>query len=141
MNGIWLKSKIYCQRKNLKHQYKVTLTKYIKFEVRCTSTIISHSERAKYGIMKNLVRFSFGTEEFENLKVDILQALETIWCLLSLNLLLISLFFLISQLFYYLWRLFHMENSNHLLIWGTNLSRSCWIICYPFELLSKLSAE
>ncbi|KAL2240401.1 UNVERIFIED_CONTAM: Cystathionine gamma-synthase 1, chloroplastic [Sesamum indicum] len=36
------------------------------------------SERAKYGILDNLVRFSFGVEDFEDLKADILQALETI---------------------------------------------------------------
>ncbi|KAK4417644.1 Cystathionine gamma-synthase 1, chloroplastic [Sesamum alatum] len=36
------------------------------------------SDRAKYGILDNLVRFSFGVEDFEDLKVDILQALETI---------------------------------------------------------------
>ncbi|XP_073118652.1 cystathionine gamma-synthase 1, chloroplastic isoform X2 [Henckelia pumila] len=35
-------------------------------------------ERAKYGILDNLVRFSFGVEDFEDLKADILQALETI---------------------------------------------------------------
>ncbi|KAL0285476.1 UNVERIFIED_CONTAM: Cystathionine gamma-synthase 1, chloroplastic [Sesamum calycinum] len=39
---------------------------------------LSQSERAKYGIMDNLVRFSFGVEDFEDLKADILQALETI---------------------------------------------------------------
>ncbi|KAK4772854.1 hypothetical protein SAY87_027873 [Trapa incisa] len=39
---------------------------------------LSQSERAKYGILDNLVRFSFGVEDFEDLKVDILQALETI---------------------------------------------------------------
>ncbi|XP_051140636.1 cystathionine gamma-synthase 1, chloroplastic [Andrographis paniculata] len=36
------------------------------------------SERAKYGISDNLVRFSFGVEDFEDLKADFLQALETI---------------------------------------------------------------
>lgn len=35
-------------------------------------------ERAKFGIKDNLVRFSFGVEDFEDLKADILQALETI---------------------------------------------------------------
>ncbi|VFQ68563.1 unnamed protein product [Cuscuta campestris] len=39
---------------------------------------LSQSERAKYGIMDNLVRFSFGVEAFEDLKADVLQALETI---------------------------------------------------------------
>uniref|UniRef100_A0A5B7BDH9 plant cystathionine gamma-synthase n=1 Tax=Davidia involucrata TaxID=16924 RepID=A0A5B7BDH9_DAVIN len=39
---------------------------------------LSQSDRAKYGIMDNLVRFSFGVEDFEDLKADILQALETI---------------------------------------------------------------
>ncbi|XP_057436027.1 cystathionine gamma-synthase 1, chloroplastic [Lotus japonicus] len=36
------------------------------------------SERAKYKIYDNLVRFSFGIEDFEDLKADILQALEVI---------------------------------------------------------------
>ncbi|XP_074590305.1 cystathionine gamma-synthase 1, chloroplastic-like [Curcuma longa] len=40
---------------------------------------ISESERvAKYGIKNNLVRFSFGVEDFEDLKADVLQALEKI---------------------------------------------------------------
>ncbi|KAH8483656.1 hypothetical protein Peur_064047 [Populus x canadensis] len=39
---------------------------------------LSRSEREKYGIKENLVRFSFGVEDFEDLKADILQALETI---------------------------------------------------------------
>jgi cystathionine gamma-synthase len=39
---------------------------------------LSQSERAKYGIMDNLVRFSFGVEDFEDLKADVLQALEAI---------------------------------------------------------------
>lgn len=39
---------------------------------------LSQSERAKYGILDNLVRFSFGVEDFEDLKTDILQALEKI---------------------------------------------------------------
>ncbi|URD77114.1 cystathionine gamma-synthase [Musa troglodytarum] len=40
---------------------------------------LSESERAaKYGIKDNLVRFSFGVEGFEDLKADILQALEKI---------------------------------------------------------------
>uniref|UniRef100_A0A6V7QT31 plant cystathionine gamma-synthase n=1 Tax=Ananas comosus var. bracteatus TaxID=296719 RepID=A0A6V7QT31_ANACO len=36
------------------------------------------SERAKYGIEGNLVRFSFGVEDFEDLKADIVHALEKI---------------------------------------------------------------
>ncbi|XP_020257363.1 cystathionine gamma-synthase 1, chloroplastic-like [Asparagus officinalis] len=36
----------------------------------------SVSERNKYGIGENLIRFSFGLEDFEDLKVDILQGLE-----------------------------------------------------------------
>ncbi|CAL9093283.1 unnamed protein product [Musa acuminata var. zebrina] len=40
---------------------------------------LSRPERtAKYGIKDNLVRFSFGVEGFEDLKADILQALEKI---------------------------------------------------------------
>ncbi|KAL3525912.1 hypothetical protein ACH5RR_014284 [Cinchona calisaya] len=39
---------------------------------------LCQSDRAKYGILDNLVRFSFGVEGFEDLKADILQALETI---------------------------------------------------------------
>ncbi|XP_054803199.1 cystathionine gamma-synthase 1, chloroplastic [Prosopis cineraria] len=39
---------------------------------------LPQSERAKYGIHDNLVRFSFGVEDFEDLKADILQALEAI---------------------------------------------------------------
>nr|XP_025624108.1 cystathionine gamma-synthase 1, chloroplastic isoform X2 [Arachis hypogaea] len=39
---------------------------------------LPQSERAKYGIHDNLVRFSFGVEDFEDLKDDILQALEAI---------------------------------------------------------------
>ncbi|KAK4833355.1 hypothetical protein QYF36_003341 [Acer negundo] len=39
---------------------------------------LSQSERLKYGIMDNLIRFSFGVEDFEDLKADMLQALETI---------------------------------------------------------------
>ncbi|PWA80091.1 pyridoxal phosphate (PLP)-dependent transferases superfamily protein [Artemisia annua] len=39
---------------------------------------LNQSERAKYGIMDNLVRFSFGVEDFEDLKADVLQALEAI---------------------------------------------------------------
>ncbi|KAJ0988278.1 hypothetical protein J5N97_006634 [Dioscorea zingiberensis] len=38
----------------------------------------SPSERAKYGIKENLVRFSCGIEGFEDLKADIVQALEAI---------------------------------------------------------------
>ncbi|WOH10238.1 hypothetical protein DCAR_0729704 [Daucus carota subsp. sativus] len=39
---------------------------------------LSQADRAKYGIFDNLVRFSFGVEDFEDLKTDILQALEAI---------------------------------------------------------------
>jgi len=39
---------------------------------------LPQSERLKYGIKDNLVRFSFGVEDFEDLKADILQALEAI---------------------------------------------------------------
>ncbi|XP_059284023.1 cystathionine gamma-synthase 1, chloroplastic-like [Lycium ferocissimum] len=39
---------------------------------------LSQSDRAKYGIMDNLVRFSFGVEDFEDVKADVLQALEAI---------------------------------------------------------------
>ncbi|XP_058086146.1 cystathionine gamma-synthase 1, chloroplastic [Magnolia sinica] len=39
---------------------------------------LSPSERAKFGIKDNLVRFSFGIEDFEDLKSDILQALDSI---------------------------------------------------------------
>ncbi|KAI9120352.1 hypothetical protein K1719_007385 [Acacia pycnantha] len=39
---------------------------------------LPQSERAEYGILDNLIRFSFGVEDFEDLKADILQALEAI---------------------------------------------------------------
>ncbi|KAK8673602.1 hypothetical protein V6N13_111928 [Hibiscus sabdariffa] len=39
---------------------------------------LSQAERRKYGIEDNLVRFSFGVEDFEDLKADVLQALSTI---------------------------------------------------------------
>ncbi|KAL9297216.1 hypothetical protein ACSQ67_023112 [Phaseolus vulgaris] len=39
---------------------------------------LPQSERAKYKIHDNLVRFSFGVEDFEDLKADVLQALEAI---------------------------------------------------------------
>ena len=39
---------------------------------------LSQSERAKYGIKDNLIRFSFGVEDFEDLKADMLQALDAI---------------------------------------------------------------
>ncbi|RZB93543.1 Cystathionine gamma-synthase 1, chloroplastic isoform E [Glycine soja] len=39
---------------------------------------LPQSERAKYKIYDNLVRFSFGVEDFEDLKADVLQALEAI---------------------------------------------------------------
>ncbi|GKV35024.1 hypothetical protein SLEP1_g43344 [Rubroshorea leprosula] len=38
---------------------------------------LSQSERMKYGIKDNLVRFSFGVEDFKDLKADVFQALET----------------------------------------------------------------
>ncbi|KAL6009050.1 hypothetical protein ACLOJK_022277 [Asimina triloba] len=38
----------------------------------------SPPERAQYGIKDNLIRFSFGTEDVEDLKSDILQALDAI---------------------------------------------------------------
>lgn len=38
---------------------------------------VPQEERLKYGLKDNLVRFSFGVEDFEDLKADILQALET----------------------------------------------------------------
>ncbi|KAL8144398.1 hypothetical protein V2J09_017430 [Rumex salicifolius] len=38
---------------------------------------LPQSGRLKYGIKDNLVRFSFGVEDFEDLKADILQALES----------------------------------------------------------------
>ncbi|TYI86260.1 hypothetical protein E1A91_D04G052700v1 [Gossypium mustelinum] len=39
---------------------------------------LSQAERSKYGILDNLIRFSFGVEDFEDLKADLLQALESI---------------------------------------------------------------
>ncbi|ESQ41508.1 hypothetical protein EUTSA_v10013649mg [Eutrema salsugineum] len=39
---------------------------------------VPQEERLKYGLKDNLVRFSFGVEDFDDLKADILQALETI---------------------------------------------------------------
>ncbi|XP_076901552.1 cystathionine gamma-synthase 1, chloroplastic-like [Bidens hawaiensis] len=39
---------------------------------------LSQPERAKYGILDNLVRFSFGIEDYEDLEADVLQALEAI---------------------------------------------------------------
>lgn len=39
---------------------------------------LCQADRAKYGILDNLVRFSFGVEDFGDVKADILQALETI---------------------------------------------------------------
>lgn len=39
---------------------------------------LSQAERVKFGISDNLVRFSFGVEDFEDLKADVLQALEAI---------------------------------------------------------------
>ncbi|XP_014507846.1 glutathione reductase, cytosolic-like isoform X2 [Vigna radiata var. radiata] len=43
-----------------------------------TNLDLPQSERAKYKIHDNLVRFSFGVEDFEDLKADVLQALEAI---------------------------------------------------------------
>ncbi|KAJ0868951.1 putative cystathionine gamma-synthase [Helianthus annuus] len=39
---------------------------------------LSQAERAKYGILDNLVRFSFGVEDYEDLEADVLKALEAI---------------------------------------------------------------
>ncbi|RWR78368.1 cystathionine gamma-synthase 1, chloroplastic [Cinnamomum micranthum f. kanehirae] len=39
---------------------------------------LSPGERAKFGIKDNLIRFSFGVEDFEDVKSDILQALEAV---------------------------------------------------------------
>ncbi|CAN0924336.1 Cystathionine gamma-synthase 1, chloroplastic [Linum grandiflorum] len=39
---------------------------------------LAPAEREKYGIRDNLVRFSFGVEDFNDMKADVLQALETI---------------------------------------------------------------
>ncbi|CAI0453972.1 unnamed protein product [Linum tenue] len=39
---------------------------------------LPRAEREKYGIRDNLVRFSFGVEDFDDLKDDVLQALEAI---------------------------------------------------------------
>lgn len=39
---------------------------------------LSPADRLKYGIKDNLIRFSFGVEDFEDVKADILQALEAI---------------------------------------------------------------
>ncbi|KAJ4962103.1 hypothetical protein NE237_022013 [Protea cynaroides] len=39
---------------------------------------LKQSGRAKVGIKENLIRFSFGVEDFEDLKADILHALETL---------------------------------------------------------------
>ncbi|KAF5791435.1 putative cystathionine gamma-synthase [Helianthus annuus] len=39
---------------------------------------LSQPEREKYGIKDNLVRFSFGVEDYEDLEADVLQALEAI---------------------------------------------------------------
>ncbi|CAA6658741.1 unnamed protein product [Spirodela intermedia] len=37
---------------------------------------LSQEERVKYGIKDNLVRFSFGVEDFDDLKADVVQALK-----------------------------------------------------------------
>ncbi|WCJ25696.1 Cystathionine gamma-lyase [Euphorbia peplus] len=39
---------------------------------------LTQAQRESYGIKDNLVRFSFGVEDFEDLKADVLQALESI---------------------------------------------------------------
>ncbi|KAL1222161.1 Cystathionine gamma-synthase 1 [Cardamine amara subsp. amara] len=39
---------------------------------------VPQEERLKYGLKDNLVRFSFGIEDFDDIKTDVLQALETI---------------------------------------------------------------
>lgn len=39
---------------------------------------LTQEERLKYGIKDTLVRFSFGVEDFEDVKADVLQALEAI---------------------------------------------------------------
>ncbi|XP_039016721.1 cystathionine gamma-synthase 1, chloroplastic-like isoform X1 [Hibiscus syriacus] len=39
---------------------------------------LSQAERRKYGIEDNLVRFSFGVEDFQDLKADVQQALDSI---------------------------------------------------------------
>ncbi|KAJ0805277.1 putative cystathionine gamma-synthase [Helianthus annuus] len=39
---------------------------------------LSQAKRAKYGILDNLVRFSFGDEDYEDLEADVLKALEAI---------------------------------------------------------------
>ncbi|RWV86798.1 hypothetical protein GW17_00051268 [Ensete ventricosum] len=50
----------------------------IVFQVGCSMDLSGSERAAKYGIKDNLVRFSFGVEGFEDLKADILQALEKI---------------------------------------------------------------
>uniref|UniRef100_A0A7N0SWK2 plant cystathionine gamma-synthase n=1 Tax=Kalanchoe fedtschenkoi TaxID=63787 RepID=A0A7N0SWK2_KALFE len=39
---------------------------------------LTQAERVAYGIKDNLVRFSFGVEDFEDVKADVLQALDSI---------------------------------------------------------------
>ncbi|CAM8973415.1 unnamed protein product [Rhodiola kirilowii] len=39
---------------------------------------LTQAERVSYGIKDSLVRFSFGVEDFEDVKADVLQALESI---------------------------------------------------------------
>ncbi|VAH41023.1 unnamed protein product [Triticum turgidum subsp. durum] len=52
------------------------------FDLYCMDCVFirgkSDEEKAKNGIKDNLVRFSFGIEKFEDLRDDILQALEKI---------------------------------------------------------------
>ncbi|KAF5761092.1 putative cystathionine gamma-synthase [Helianthus annuus] len=43
-----------------------------------TKYLGGHNDRAKYGILDNLVRFSFGDEDYEDLEADVLKALEAI---------------------------------------------------------------
>lgn len=38
----------------------------------------SKSDRDQYGIGENLIRFSFGVEDFDDLKADIVKGLEAI---------------------------------------------------------------
>lgn len=63
--------------KETKTNYR-TWIMWINFLYHFENRDLSQSDRAKYGILDNLVRFSFGVEDFEDLKADILQALEAI---------------------------------------------------------------
>lgn len=56
---------------------KIVASKYKKMIA--MNRDLSQLERTtKYGKMDDLVRFSFGVEDFDDLKADIFQALETI---------------------------------------------------------------